>query len=86
MEGDLRQDCFLAFILRMSTDRKNKKQMKMRTAFDPVVLILFYFSRIEGILKESVKPLCVGVKHPNSSLQFILWQSKGKLTGSVVAF
>lgn len=76
----------MAFILRMSRDQKNKKQMKMKMAFDPVVLILFYFSHCEGILKESVKPLCVGVKHPNSSLLFILWQSKEKLTGSVVAF
>lgn len=46
-----------------------------------MVLILFYFSCIDSILKESVKPLCVGVKNPNSSSLFLPWQSKEKLTG-----
>ncbi len=38
-------------------DRKYWKQMKVVKIFWPVVLILFYISCIDGILKESVKPL-----------------------------
>lgn len=55
--------------------------MKVRRIFDPVFLILFCFSCINGMLKNSVKPLRVGVKNPNSSELFLPWQSKGKFTG-----
>lgn len=64
---------------------EKQKDMKIRKTWPcGLDFISFYFSCIKNLKrmrKESVKPLCVGIKHLNSNSLFLLWQWKGTLTG-----